>query len=340
MSTISEEINSIREQLGERLLILGHHYQRSAVLGHADETGDSLELARKAASRPEAERIVFCGVRFMAESADVLSGDEQKVYMPESRAGCPMADMANADDMREALDGLSASGDWLPVVYVNSSADIKAICGQYGGSTCTSSNAASVFKWVIDQGKRILFLPDEHLGVNTAYDLGIPDDLVAVYDPAQEGGGLTPTQLAEAQVVAWKGYCLVHAAFTIDHVKAVRELLPAARIIVHPETPKEVVRECDAHGSTSQIIKYVEAAEDGATIIIGTELNLVQRLAELHGDRLTIKVLSPSVCANMSRTNERNLLDLFQAWPDDNVVTVPDNTAVDARRSLNMMLSL
>ena len=341
MANPGQEIDRIRSEWGEKLLILGHHYQRSSVLRHADETGDSLELARKAASRPEAERIVFCGVRFMAESADILSGASQHVYMPDVSAGCPMANMATAESMTKAWDVLTGFGDdWLPVVYVNSTAEVKACCGRLGGSTCTSSNAARIFEWVFSLGKRVLFLPDEHLGVNTGHDLDIPDDRILIYDPDREGGGLDGEDVGNARIVVWKGFCIVHVAFTVDQVARVRDVLPAARIIVHPEAPKEVVRRVDAHGSTSQIIKYVENAEQDSAVVVGTEVNLVERLAEKHRGRVTVKALSPSVCANMSRINEENLLALLETWPEQNRIAVPEAVAENARKSLTTMLEL
>ena len=335
------DIDRIRREWGGRLLILGHHYQRSSVLAHADEKGDSLELARRAASRGEAERIVFCGVRFMAESADVLTGPGQTVYMPDTVAGCPMADMADTGQALAAWRLLQEHGnDWLPVVYVNSSAAIKSFCGENGGSTCTSSNARRVFEWVFEQGKRILFLPDEHLGVNTAADMGIPADEVLVYDPAHTDGGLSAENVQRARVVVWKGYCLVHTAFTKEHIRRVRERLPGAKIIVHPEVPKEVTELADAHGSTSQIIKFVEDAPDGDTIVVGTEVNLVERLAREQAGRVSVKALSPSVCANMARTNTRNLLAVLQDWPEANEIHVPADIAAGARKALSVMLRL
>ncbi|MCK5850330.1 MAG: quinolinate synthase NadA [Kiritimatiellae bacterium] len=341
MVTTSQEIDAIREELGDKLLILGHHYQRSSVVQHADELGDSLELARKAGSNSTAERIVFCGVHFMAESADLLSTPDQTVYIPDTTAGCPMAGMASSDAMFNALAQLGGTNaGWIPVVYVNSTAELKACCGMNGGSTCTSSNAASVFKWVFDQGKRVLFLPDEHLGRNTAHDLGVPDKEVSIYDPLLAHGGLTSEEIGGSKVIVWKGFCIVHVAFTVDMVKMVREKLPEAKIIVHPETPKEVVDIVDAHGSTSQIIKYVEDAPDGSTVVIGTEINLVERLADQFRGRVTIKALSPSVCANMSKINESNLLVLLKNWPDENRIGVPKTIADDARASLNTMLAL
>lgn len=341
MTELAQQIETIREEWGKRLLILGHHYQRATVVAHADETGDSLELARKSAEHGAAERIVFCGVHFMAESADMLSRPEQTVYMPETGAGCPMADMADADAMETAWQELDAhGGDWLPIVYVNSTAAIKALCGRYGGSCCTSSNAARIFQWALDQGKRVFFLPDEHLGANTAHDLGIPDSEVVVYDPREPKGGLVDEAIAGAKVVVWKGFCLVHRAFSVEQIHQVRASLPEAKIIVHPESPKEVVRLCDAHGSTAQIIDYVSAAPDGETIVIGTELNLVQRLAEKHRGRLNIKALKPSVCANMAKTNERNLLELLQNWPAEAEIHVDAAIAAEARLSLERMLAL
>ena len=341
MNTVSEQIDAIRGEWGDRLIVLGHHYQRSAVIRRADERGDSLELSRKAAAHREAERIVFCGVHFMAESADILAGPGQVVYMPGTGAGCPMAGMATTREMEKAWRVLARNGGgWLPVVYVNSSAGIKACCGRWGGSTCTSSNAARVFDWVFEQDRKVFFLPDEHLGVNTACDLGVPDDAVAVYDPRQPSGGLSAAQIARARVIVWKGFCLVHAAFTVEQVRQVRAAMPAAKIIVHPESPKEVVRLADAHGSTSAIIDYVASAPDGATIVVGTELNLVDRLAEEQAGRVTVKALRPSVCANMAKTNEANLLAVLRDWPADRIVSVHDDVAVEARLALERMLSV
>jgi quinolinate synthase len=317
-------------------------YQRSSVLRHADVTGDSLELSRRAAEHRDAERIVFCGVKFMAESADVLTAADQAVYMPDTNAGCPMAEMAATRDAEAAWTRLQAAcpGEWMPVVYVNSSAAIKAWCGRMGGSTCTSSNAEKAMRWALDQGKRVFFLPDEHLGWNTAHDMGIADEHVARYDPRGQGGGLTDDALRSARVVVWKGFCLVHTAFTVEHIARVRERFPTARIIVHPETPCDVARLADAHGSTSQICRYVESAPDGSVIVIGTENNLVERLAEAHRGRLRILALAPSVCANMAKTNEDNLLAVLREWPDRNRIRVPPDTAAEARSALTRMLAL
>ncbi len=341
MTDVGARIDAIRAEWGDRLLILGHHYQRASVLAHADRLGDSLELSRLAAEQKKAERIVFCGVHFMAESADILTSPEQTVYMPETGAGCPMADMATAELMQTGWNRLrSVCDEWLPVVYVNSTARIKALCGQLGGSTCTSSNARRVFEWAMAQGKRIVFLPDEHLGRNSAAAMGIPDDEVALYNPACADGGLSDDEVRRARVVVWKGYCIVHVAFTIQRIREVRAARPDATIIVHPETPREAADLADGQGSTSQIIKAVESAPDGSTIVVGTEQHLVERLAKEQAGRVTVKCLTPSICANMAKTNEQNLLHLLESWPDTSVIHVPPATAADARVALQRMLEL
>lgn len=340
MTSIHSEIEAIRREWGKRLMILGHLYQSPAVLAHADVMGDSLELARKAAAT-QAERIVFCGVHFMAESADILTTPAQRVYMPEPAAGCPMAAMADEGQVAKAWSFLTQQGDaWLPVVYVNSTARIKSFCGQAGGSACTSSNAPKVFQWALSQGKKIFFLPDIHLGLNSAHDLGIPDEETAIYEYQKPNGGLTAEQLQKVKVLVWGGFCPIHVNFTVDDVKHVRTSLPEAKIIVHPETPKEIVRMVDAHGSTAQIIKYVQAAPDGSTIVIGTESQLVKRLAEEHKGRLTIRMLRGSFCPNMAKTNEQNLLRVLKDWPDRNVVKVPAHLIPNARLCLERMLAL
>jgi len=340
MTDSADAIDAIRKEQGSNLLILGHHYQHSTVLRHADVTGDSLELARKAAAST-AERIVFCGVHFMAESADILTAPTQRVYMPEAAAGCPMAAMADESAVERAWSFLQRQGDgWLPIVYVNSTARIKAFCGRAGGSACTSSNASKVFRWALDQGKKIFFLPDIHLGVNSAHDLGIPDEQTAIYDYTKPDGGLTGEALKTVRVLVWGGFCPIHVAFTPADVQAARTAWPGAKVIVHPESPKEVVRIADAHGSTSQIIAYVKAAPAGSTVVVGTESQLVKRLAEEYKDRVTVKMLKGSFCPNMAKTNEQNLLRILRDWPDRNVVRVAANVALEARLCLERMLTL
>ncbi|MEI7436721.1 MAG: quinolinate synthase NadA [bacterium] len=335
-------IEAIRKEWGGRLLILGHHYQDSGVLRHADVIGDSLELARAAARATAAERIVFCGVRFMAESADILSQGRRSVYMPAVNAGCPMADMADITQVERAWRALTGMApDWLPVAYVNSSAEIKAFCGRQGGLTCTSSNAGKVFEWVFKQQRRVFFLPDEHLGANTAHDLGLADVAVRIYDQRVWDGGLTAEGVKDAQVIVWKGFCPIHMVFSPIRIREIRQRWAGAKIIVHPETPKEIVRLTDAHGSTAQIIRYVAALPRGATVFVGTEAHLVRRLADEHQARgVNVQVIAPSFCPNMAKTNLRNLLALLRDWPDAARIKVPSATAGEARTALERMLAL
>lgn len=338
---MQNEIDDIRREFGEKLLILGHYYQADEVLRHADVIGDSLELARKAAAAGNAEKIVFCGVLFMAESADILSGQAQTVFMPDVTATCPMAIMAWPEGVRQAFSMLTAlSNDWMPVAYVNSTAAVKAFCGEHGGLTCTSANAPRIFHWAFKQGKKIFFLPDEHLGVNTAHDAGLPDEAVAVYDPARENGGLTRADVDRARVVVWKGFCYVHAQFSVQDVANARSSYPAARVIVHPEAPKAVVRLSDMHGSTSQLIREVENAPTGSVLIVGTELNLVGRLARIHAGRVEVHPLRQAMCKTMALTNEANLLRLLREWPAKNEIHVPRQLAQPARTALARMLEL
>ncbi len=351
-------IEAIRREMGKRLLILGHYYQQDEVIQHADVIGDSLELSRRAAAETSAERIVFCGVHFMAESADILAGEHQTVYMPNINAGCPMADMAPIRQVEKAWQELQSLGaGWLPVVYVNSTAAVKAFCGKNGGCTCTSSNARQVFQWVFARNKRVWFIPDEHLGTNTAHDIGLPDDAVAVYDPDSPGrsapaepgskqgrlndaaSAINAERLARVRVLVWQGYCHVHM-FTVEDVEAARRKYPGARIIVHPETPQVVTRLADAHGSTSQIIRYVEAQPEGVTIIVGTEWHLVKRLARRYRGNRVIVPLRQSVCRDMTRTQEENLLLLLKEWRPENEMHVPPELKHYARLALTRMLSL
>lgn len=339
--SVASHIDQIRQQWGERLLILGHHYQCDEVLHHADKTGDSLELARYVKEAKSAERIVFCGVHFMAESARVLGTADQQVYIPDIDAGCPMADMANLKQVEAAWTAINKhSSGFLPITYVNSSAEIKAFCGRHGGTTVTSGNAAEVFQWALDQNKKIFFLPDQHLGENTARQLNIPDDEVAVYNPNSTLGGISSKRINDYRILVWKGFCCVHVAFKPKHVKQLRKKHPDAKVIVHPEAPKEVVELADEQGSTAQIIRFVEQAAFGSTVIVGTEFNLVERLANRYAGRLNIIPLKESVCADMARINLDNLLHVLKHWPEDNRVDVPPAVAADARLALDRMLTL
>src|SRR5436190_1758636 len=290
-------IQAARAQLGNRLVILGHHYQRDEVIRFADHTGDSFRLARQIASRPQADYIVFCGVHFMAESADVLCAPHQQVILPDLAAGCSMADMAEPDQLATCWEELTQMGigGVVPVTYINSAASIKAFVGERGGTVCTSSNAAATLKWAFERpstalgagpstalgtsGNKILFLPDQHLGRNTAYKMGVPLDQMVVWDPHEIFGGLEPEQVQHARMILWKGHCSVHTRFTAQQIEATRRQHPGVRVIVHPEVPWDVVQAADDSGSTEYIIKTVKESPAGSTWAVGTEIHLVNRLA-------------------------------------------------------------
>ena len=340
-------------RLGDSLCILGHHYQTDEVIRFADFTGDSLKLSQLAADQRAAKYIVFCGVHFMAESADILSGDDQVVCLPNLRAGCAMADMADDVAVAAAIDELAAmtGGRIIPVTYVNSTAAIKAVTARAGGACCTSSNVRNVFEWALRStaeggagGRKILAIPDEHLARNTAVAMGYSLDDCAVYDPSLPDGGLTADQVRRATFLLWKGHCYVHQIFTADHVRQVRRSHEGITVIVHPECAYEVVQSADAAGSTEQIIRAVAAGEAGSQWAVGTESNLVQRLARRHGDRF-VRVLSdaPARCAQMARIDLPHLLWILDSLDGDDVanrVTVPADIAADARVALERMISI
>jgi quinolinate synthase len=343
-----------KQALGERVFVLGHHYQRDEVIAFADVTGDSFKLAREAAARPDAEFIVFCGVHFMAESADILTADTQRVVLPDLAAGCSMADMARLEQVEAAWDALVEAGvadSVVPVTYMNSSADIKAFCGRHGGVVCTSSNAEVALEWALAQkadqpgGAKILFLPDQHLGRNTAVlkmDLGL-DDCV-VWDPHRPGGGLTTEALHDATMILWRGHCSVHGRFTPEVVAELRATIPGVQVLVHPECTHEVVLAADLVGSTEFIIATIEAAPPGSSWAIGTELNLVQRLARAHPDK-TITFLDKSVCycSTMNRIDLPHLvwaLESLVAGTVVNQIEVDPETERHALVALQRMLDL
>jgi quinolinate synthase len=281
--TIRGRLGVARRALGTRVVILGHHYQRESVIEFADFRGDSLKLSQLAAEQTEAEFIVFCGVHFMAESADILSRSGQVTILPDLNAGCSMADMASTEDVLLAGATLDRLGiETVPVTYMNSTAALKAFCGERGGIVCTSSNAAKTFTWAFERGPRIFFFPDEHLGRNTGVKLGVPLSEMVVWDPARESGGLTPDQLKGARVILWKGCCSVHTKFQVRHVNERRAEDPGVRVLVHPEVPHEVVQAADDVGSTDHIIRVLETAPAGSRWAVGTEYHLVSRLARLH----------------------------------------------------------
>jgi quinolinate synthase len=322
-----QRARAAKEALGSRVFVLGHHYQRDEVIAFADVTGDSFKLAREAAARPEAEYVVFCGVHFMAESADILTAPEQKVVLPDLAAGCSMADMARLEQVEDAWDALAdagLAGSVVPVTYMNSSADIKAFCGRNGGAVCTSSNARSVLEWAFaqhtgasDGEPKVLFLPDQHLGRNTAVlQMGMSLEDCVVWDPMQPNGGVTPEQLRAARMILWKGHCSVHGRFSAGCVDELRATIPGVNILVHPECRHEVVTRADLVGSTEFIIKTIENAEPGTAWAVGTELNLVQRLAKAHADK-QIMFLDKTVCY----CSTMNRIDLPHfVWAMENLV--------------------
>jgi quinolinate synthase len=337
-----------KARLGDRVFVLGHHYQRDEVIQFADVTGDSFKLARDAAARPDAEYIVFCGVHFMAESADILTSDAQKVVLPDLAAGCSMADMAALSQVEtawERLDDADAAESTVPVTYMNSSADIKGFVGRNGGVVCTSSNAQRALTWAFERGQRVLFLPDQHLGRNTAVlEMGIEADDCVLYDPHKPGGGLTARQLREAKMILWRGHCSVHGRFTLSCVQEVRRRVPDVNVLVHPECRYDVVFAADYVGSTEYIIRTIEAAPAGSSWAIGTELNLVRRLARRHPDK-QIMFLDRTVCycSTMNRIDLPHLvwaLEELSAGRVVNQITVDPDTARHARAALDQMLAL
>ncbi len=343
---VLERIADCKRRLGKDLVILGHHYQQNDVVSFSDFVGDSLGLSRLAAQQTHARWIVFCGVHFMAESADILTAPEQIVILPDLSAGCSMADMARLPDAQACWELLNATSSEkvVPITYVNSSAAIKALVGRVGGLCCTSSNAQAAIRWAFEQGQRILFLPDQHLGRNTAYQMGYPLESMALWDPDKPDGGLSERELAHAKFVLWNGYCSVHQIFREADVQRIRRESPQTTIIVHPECCFEVVQKSDQTGSTAQIIKVIEAAPPGSSWAIGTEVNLVARLAKRHPDK-QIESLSlvQCLCATMYRVDPRHLLRSLQNLLEGQVVNriqVDSATAADARLALERMLEI
>jgi quinolinate synthase len=344
---MDERIAAAKRTLGERVVILGHHYQRDEVIRFADFTGDSLKLARAAASRGAAEYIVFCGVHFMAESADILRGPHQKVVLPDLAAGCSMADMAEADQLEIAWRELTDMGAdaIVPVTYINSSAAVKAFCGAHGGVVCTSTNAAAVMTWAWEHGTRLLMLPDQHLGRNTGYKLGVPLDRMAVWDPNEMWGGLTPEQAQNAKLLLWKGHCSVHTRFTVQQIAAFRKQHPDGKVIAHPECTFDVVQAADSSGSTEFIIETLRKSPAGSVWAVATEIHLVNRLAhELAPDRKVV-TLDPfgCLCSTMFRVSPNHLLWILEGLVEGvihNQIIVPDETKRQAKLALDRMLDI
>ncbi|MFB7893916.1 quinolinate synthase NadA [Microbacterium sp. NPDC056044] len=352
---LDERIRAAKATLGDRVVVLGHFYQREEVVVHADYVGDSFQLANAALEHPDAEAIVFCGVHFMAETADLLSRPEQAVILPNLAAGCSMADMADIDQVEECWEQLAdVYGDMdavdedglvpvIPVTYMNSSAAIKGFVGRHGGIVCTSSNARTVLEWAFQRGRRVLFFPDQHLGRNTAKAMGVPLERMPMWNPRKPLGGASADQLADARVILWHGFCSVHRRFSVDQIDKARAEHPGVRVIVHPECPMEVVDAADEAGSTDYIRKAIEAATEPTTFAIGTEVNLVQRLAADHPQH-AIFCLDPVVCpcSTMYRIHPGYLawvLEGLVAGDVRNRITVPASVADPARVALERMLA-
>ena len=333
--------------LGDRVFILGHHYQRDEVMCWADARGDSFRLSQLAQEHPEAEYIVFCGVHFMAESADILTGDDQQVILPDLNAGCSMADMADLDEVEEAWEDIARITDIgrvVPITYMNSAADIKAFVGRNGGAVCTSSNARAVLEWAFDRGDKVLFFPDQHLGLNTGVAMGYGLDEMVVWNPRRECGGLEEAEVKEARFLLWRGHCSVHQRFGASHIDAFRSEFPDGQVIVHPECNHETVLLADQMGSTDFIIRTVEAAAPGSAIGIGTEIHLVHRLAADNPDKHVVS-LDPMLCpcSTMFRIDAPHLAWVLEGLVEGEVrnrITVDADTREWARVALDRMLAI
>jgi quinolinate synthase len=340
-----DRIQSKKKELGKKLVILTHHYQRREIVALGDHKGDSYALSKIAAGL-EAEIIAFCGVHFMAEAAEILSTEKQAVYLPNPLAGCPMADMAEITSVMHAWDQLKEvlpDTKIIPIAYMNTAAALKAFCGKNDGLICTSSNAPGAFEWGFERGEKVFFYPDEHLGRNTANKLDIPKDEVIVWDFRKRRlGGNRKEDMEKAKVIIWKGYCHVHTTFTAEHVRNMRKMNPEAQIVVHPECPEEVVNLADANGSTAFIVKFVSEAKPGSTIAIGTEINLIDRLAHENPDKKIIELSGNTcaMCVNMYRTTLNDLIWCLENLDDIKPVEVRPEIKEDAKIALSRMLEV
>lgn len=340
MNQYQKRITELREKLGEDLVIMGHHYQNDAVIRHVDLTGDSLELARKVTTI-DAKHIVFCGVYFMGESAALLANEGQNVYLPEDDANCVMSQMAPYTLVDKVLTRIKESGRKIvPLTYVNSSVAVKAVCGKHGGSVCTSANAEKMVRWAMERGDSVLFLPDKNLARNTANIIGIPKEKWHILNIRGEGTQIDMDAVSKSELIMWPGCCAIHARFNERQIEAARTKYPDVKIVIHPEAAPDVIDKADAAGSTSFIIKYVEAAPEGSNIAIGTELNLVERLADQYEGSKNIFPLLESTCSHMALVTEPKLLKTLEAIENGTAkpVTIPAGLVEDAKIALERML--
>ncbi len=342
---LKQRITAARKELGTKLVILTHHYQRIEVVAHGDHVGDSYGLSKIAAEQKDVEYIVFCGVHFMAESADILTAESKKVFLPNPLAGCPMADMAEMADVLEAWKYLEEFGGdqvFMPISYMNTAAGLKAFTGKHGGLICTSSNADAAYKWAFAQREKLFFFPDEHLGYNSGIKYGLKPEEMVIWDFSRESGGLTPEQIDKARVILWKGHCHVHTNFTADHVREVRQQYPGVKVVVHPECPHEVVELADAAGSTKFIVDYCHNAPAGSTIAIGTEINLINRMAHENPDKTIIELSGQTcpVCANMYRTTLNDLAYTLENLTTIKPIRVAEPVRSEALLALEKMLEV
>ncbi len=345
LDDLKNRIVSAKRRLGDRLCILAHHYQRIEVVAYGDHIGDSWGLSKIAASKKEAEFIVFCGVHFMAESADILTAEHQRVYLPNPLAGCPMADMAEMADVLAAWEYLKPFGGAekiMPISYMNTTAGLKAFTGRFGGVICTSSNADAAIKWGLERREKVFFFPDENLGYNTGKKFGLRPDQMVIWDFSRDGGGLDASQIEKAKVILWKGHCHVHTNFAAAHVAEVRAKYPGVKVVVHPECPPPVVESADANGSTKFIVDYCAKAPAGSVIAIGTEINLINRMAHEHPDKTILELSGKTcaVCANMYRTTLNDLAYTLEHLKDIKPIVVPEPTRSEAAIALEKMLEL
>jgi quinolinate synthase len=342
---LRNRVRAAKEKLGGRLCILAHHYQRLEVVEFGDHVGDSYGLSKIAAGKQDAEIIVFCGVHFMAEAADILTADHQIVFLPNPLAGCPMADMAEMADVFEAWEYLKPFGGEkkiMPISYMNTAAGLKAFTGRYGGLICTSSNAAAALDWGLTQREKVFFFPDENLGYNTGLKYGLEPEEMVLWDFSRDGGGLTEEQIERARIILWKGHCHVHTNFTVEHIREVRQKYPGAKVIVHPECPPDVVAGADGNGSTSYIVDFCKKAPSGSVIAIGTEINLINRMAHEYPDKTIFELSGQTcpVCANMYRTTLNDLAFTLENYADIKPIRVPEPTRGEALLALEKMLEI